>query len=343
MKKKIASLLIMCILMVVFFYKDSFGGLTKSGTRAAQFLKIEIGARAIGMGGAYVALANDVSSIYWNPAGLIHIQPHGGAGFVHTNWLADTNFDFVAAVIKTGNFGAISLSYISLSMPDMKVRSEFEPEGTGEYFSAMDMSLGVSYAQKLTDRFSMGISAKYIRQQIWHMVASTVAFDIGLLFKTDFDWLTLGVSISNFGPKIQYTGNDAFVYYDFNPNQQGNSETIYANLQTDKWDLPLLFRFGIGMEILNQEMNQLIIAIEARHPNDNNENLSFGLEYGLKRRFFLRGGYQALFEDQSEKGFTLGTGFKFFITETTPFSIDYAYADWGRLNNVHRFSLEIQF
>jgi len=329
--------------MVVLLNKDNYAGLTKSGTRAAQFLKIEIGARAIGMGGAYVALANDVSSIYWNPAGLIHIQPRGGAGFVHTNWLADTNFDFVAAVIKTGNFGAVSLSYVSLSMPDMEVRSEFEPEGTGEYFSSMDMSLGLSYAQKLTDRFSMGITAKYIRQQIWHMVASTIAFDIGLLFKTDFDWLTLGVSISNFGPKIQYNGNDAFVYYDYNPNQFGNSETIYANLQTDKWDLPLLFRFGIGMQILNQELSQLVLAVEARHPNDNNENLSFGLEYGIKRRFFLRGGYQALFEDQSEKGFTLGTGFKFFVTETTPFSIDYAYADWGRLNNVHRFSLEIQF
>jgi hypothetical protein len=322
---------------------EVFGGLTKSGTRAAQFLKIEVGARAIGMGGAYVALANDVTSVYWNPAGLVHIQPHGGAGFVHTNWLADTNFDFVAAVIKAGRLGAIALSYTSLSMPDMEVRSEFEPEGTGEFFSAMDMSLGLSYARQLTDRFSMGITAKYIRQQIWHMTASTIAFDIGLLFRTDFNWLVLGVSVSNFGPKIQYNGKDTFINYDFDPNQHGDSETIFANLQTDKWDLPLMFRFGIAVELLNQEMNQLTTTVEARHPNDNNENVSFGLEYGFKRRFFLRGGYQAIFEDQTEKGFTLGTGFIYYLSQAIPLSLDYAYADWGRLNNAHRFSIEIHF
>lgn len=320
-----------------------FGGLTKSGTTTAQFLKIEVGSRAIGMGGAYVAVANDVSSIYWNPAGLTGVGPNGGVSFVHTEWLAETNFDFAAAVIKAGKVGVFGLSFTSLSMPDMKVRSEFEPEGTGEFFSAMDMALGVTYARRLTDRFSLGFTGKYIRQQIWHMSASTVAFDVGMLFKTDFDWLTLGMSISNFGPKMQYTGKDIFVNYDFTQDQFGDSESIFANLQTDKWDLPLLFRFGLALELLKQEMNQLTAAVEARHPNDNTESISFGLEYGFRKRFFLRGGYQSLFEEESEKSFTLGTGFLYYISPTIPFLLDYAYADWGRLNNVHRFSLEMHF
>ena len=344
MKRNISFIVYLLVLPLII--PSSFtvsAGITNSGTAAAQFLKIEMGSRAIGMGGAYVALATDVSSIYWNPAGLAYVGPHGAVGFMHSDWLADTNYDFAAAIIRARNVGTFGLSFTALSMPDMKVRDEFEPEGTGEYFSAVDMAIGLSYARSFTDRFSMGITGKYIHQQIWHMIATSVAFDLGILFRTDFDWLVLGISVSNFGSKMQYSGKDIFVNYDFDPDQWGDNENIFANLQTDKWNLPLLFRFGIGMEILRGELNQFTASIEARHPNDNNESLSFGLEYGFKRRFFLRSGYQALYEDQSEKGFTFGAGFVYYFTPSLPLYLDYAYANWGRLTNVNRFSLEIHF
>jgi hypothetical protein len=260
------------------------------------------------MGGSYVAVVNDVSSIYWNPAGLTGVKPHGAVGFVHANWLAGLDFNFAAVVIQMGQVGVLGISVTSLSMPDMEVRTEFEPEGTGEFFSAMDLALGLSYARSITDRLSVGFTSKYVRQQIWHMTASTVAFDLGILFRTDFDWLIMGMSISNFGPKVQYVGKDIFINFDFNPDEFGDNENVFANLQTDKWDLPLLFRYGVAVNLLNQEINQLILSIEGRHPNDNTENISMGLEYGFLRRFFLRGGYQAIFEADSEKGFTLGTG-----------------------------------
>ncbi len=320
-----------------------FGGLTKSGTTTAQFLKIQVGARAIGMGGAYVAAANDLSAIYWNPAGLVRVGRRGGVNFVHTNWLADTRFDFAGVAIRAGGVGTFALSFTSLSMPDMKVRTEFEPEGTGEFFSAIDLALGISYARRLTDRFSVGFNAKYVRQQIWHMTASTLAFDLGLLFRTDWDWLTLGVSVSNFGPKMQYMGKDAFVNYDFNPEEYGDNANIFANLQTDRWDLPLLFRFGLAAEVYKDNYSHFIATVEARHPNDNTESISTGLEYGFRERFFLRTGYQALFEEETERGLTFGVGFVYFLTREVPFVLDYAYADWGRLTNVHRFSLEIRF
>lgn len=320
-----------------------FGGLTKSGTTAAQFLKIAVGARAIGMGGAFAAVANDVSAIYWNPAGIARLGPRGGACFMHTNWLAGTNFDFAAAAVQIAGFGALGFHYTALSMPDMKVRTEFEPEGTGEYFSAIDMALGVSYARELTDRFGVGFNAKYIRQQIWHMSASAIAFDLGFLYRTDFPWLTMGISISNFGPKMQYTGKDAFVNYDFNPEEWGDNENIFANLQTDRWDLPLLFRFGLAAQALKTELQSLILSVEARHPNDNTENLSFGMEYGFRDRFFLRAGYQSLFEDESERGLTFGAGFLYYLSRQVTLHFDYAYEDWGRLTHVNRFSVELRF
>ena len=343
MKKKqiITILLISCLVFVT----QSVGicSLTKSGTTSAQFLKIQIGARAISMGGAYVALANDATSIYWNPAGLTKIGPNGSATFAYNDWLADTKLNFVAVAIKLGTSGSIGLSITSLSMPDLKVRNEFYPEGTGEYFSAGDLAMGISYANQITDRFSLGITGKYIRQQIWHMTSSSIAFDLGILFRTDFDWLTLGMSISNFGPKMQYSGKDAFINYDFSPNEWGDSENIFANLQTDKWDLPLLFRFGIAMELIKQKNNQFIITVEARHPNDNTESVSAGCEYGFMNRFFLRSGYQAMFEDDSEKGLTFGTGVLYYLSQKMWLNFDYAYADWGKLNNTHRFSIELNF
>lgn len=336
------------IICIIFFMASLsqaglFGSLSKSGTTAAQFLKIPVGARAIGMGGAYVALSNDASAIFWNPGGLANISGNGTVSFAHTKWLAETSFNFAVAVINIDNFGSLGISFTSLSMPDMEVRDEFNPEGTGEFFSAGDLALGLSYARKLTDRFSLGFTAKYVHQQIWHMTASTIAFDIGMKFQTDLDWLVLGISVSNFGPKLQYTGKDVFVNYDYNPDEWGDSENIFANLQTDEWELPLIFRVGLAFKILEGESHQMITSVEARHPNDNTENISIGLEYGFRERFFLRGGYQALFEEDSEKGFTAGAGFVYYLSPTLPLLLDYAYADWSRLTQVHRFSVEIQF
>ena len=317
--------------------------LTKAGTTAAQFLKIPVGSRAIGMGGAFVAVSNDASAVYWNPSGLALIRNNGYVSFVHTRWIADMQFNFVSAAIRAGDLGTFGASFTSLSMADMKVRTEFEPEGTGEYFSAFDLALGLSYARSLTERFSIGFTAKYIRQQIWHMIASSTAFDLGILFKTDYDWLTLGLSISNFGPKMHYEGKDSFINYDFNPDEWGDNENIFANLQTDRWDLPLMFRFGLAAQIIKTKTNKLITAIEARHPNDNTESISLGAEYGFKHRFFLRAGYQSLFEKDSEKGLTAGIGFVYYLAPNLPLLLDYAYADWNRLINVHRFSIEFRF
>ncbi|HDP98177.1 MAG TPA: PorV/PorQ family protein [bacterium] len=319
------------------------GNLTKSGTTAAQFLKIPVGARAIGMGGSFVALANDVSSLYWNPAGMTKVGSTGGVNFSYTNWLADTKFNYAAVVVDIATVGRFGLHFTSLSMPDMEVRTEFEPEGTGEFFSALDLEMGLSYARAITDRFSLGFTAKYIREQIWHMSASSIAFDVGILFQTDFDWLVLGVSVSNFGPKMQFVGKDVFINYDFTPDQWGDNENIFANLQTDKWDLPLLFRFGLSIELWNNDASQFITTLEARHPNDNTESLSLGFEYGFLKRFFLRGGYQALFEAESERGLTFGLGVVYYLSRSNPLHFDYAYADWNRLNNVHRFSIELKF
>jgi len=158
---------------------------SKVGITAATFLEIEVGARAIGMGGAFVAVANDATAIFWNPAGIARL-PRGEAILIHTNWLVETNFDFSGIVIPAGYMGSFAVSVTSLRTDEMEVRTVLKPEGTGEKFSYGDLSAGLSYAKNLTDRFSIGINAKYISQRIWHMDAKGYALDIGTLCLTEW-------------------------------------------------------------------------------------------------------------------------------------------------------------
>ena len=131
---------------------------SKVGTTAGEFLQVGVGARAMGQGGAFVAAVNDVSSLYWNPAGLARMD--GNAVFVtHSEWLADITFDFVGAGFKLGSLGTVGVSLTMLGVPDMVVRTVDRQDGTGETFDAADMAIAVAYSRSVTDRFSVGVTA----------------------------------------------------------------------------------------------------------------------------------------------------------------------------------------
>lgn len=313
-----------------------------SGTTAGQFLKIEAGARAVAMGGAFVSRANDASAVYWNPGGIARLEG-SKAYFTHNFWLAETRHDFAAVVIKLNEMHSLAASYTSLTMSDMNVRTEVFPEGTGELFSASDYAIGLSYGLNLTDRFSIGFTGKYVGQSIWHMSASTFAFDVGVIYLTPFEGLRMGMSVSNIGGKMKYDGSDNFVNYDYNSALSGNNDKIFAELKMDSWTLPLFFRFGISMDVLKDEYNSLTLCADANHPNDYGESLNAGLEYGFREIIFLRAGYKSLFKNESEEGLTAGAGLVYYITEQMPVKVDYAYADFGRLKAIHRFSVEFGF
>ncbi len=305
-------------------------------------MEIEVGARAIGMGCAFVAVANDATAIFWNPAGLSRISK-SEATLIHTNWLVGTNFDFVGVVVPMGYLGSIAVNVISLSTDEMEVRTVQRPEGTGEKFSYGDLSAGLSYAKNLTDRFSIGVNAKYISQRIWHMKAKGVAFDIGTLFKTRFNGLMIGMSISNFGASMKMEGKDVFVNYDEAPQFGGSNDRIPASKLTDKFPLPLLFRVGVAMDILKSGSSRLTIAADAGHPNDNTEYINMGMEYVFNKNIALRFGYKNLFTLDTEEGFTAGFGTKLKLAGGVALKIDYAYQDFGRLQNAQRFSLGLEF
>jgi long-subunit fatty acid transport protein len=315
---------------------------TKVGTTSAQFLKIEAGARAVAMGGAFVAVVNDATAIYWNPSGIARLHQNEVV-LIHTDWLADINFDFAAVVIPLGSTNALGFSITSLSMAEQAVRTVANPEGTGEKYDAGDIAAAVSYAHNLTSSFSIGASAKYIQQKIWNMSSSAIALDIGTIFTTGFHNMTIGMSISNFGSKMKLEGKDTFITYDPDEIKYGNNDQIPAQLRTDKFDLPLIFRVGLAMDVNISEKNRITMAVDAIHPNDNTEHLNLGTEYVYNNMIFLRAGYKSLFTQDSEEGFTAGIGIQFGVFSSSLLRLNFAYQDFGILKNVQQYSLGVVF
>jgi hypothetical protein len=331
-----------CLLMISLLTAQALYPVSKTGTTAAQFLKIGVGSRASAMGSAYVALANDASAIFWNPAGLARLNSHE-AILAHSEWLADINYDFGGVVIKMGDAGVIAASLTILSMGEMMVRTELEPEGTGEYFSASDACAAITYSRSLTDRFSIGMNFKYIRQGIYHMNANGFAFDVGTLFTTQFHGMRIGMNIANFGTKMRMAGKDAKIFVDINPDASGSNATLPAHLETQSWPLPLLFRVGVAMDPVNARRHRVTLAVDALHPNDNSERVNAGMEYSFRELVALRCGYQSAWGLDAEDGLTLGGGLRYQMAGAMAVKLDYAYADWGRLSNAQRLSLGIEF
>ena len=246
--------------------------------------------------------------------------------------------------LNLGNVGIVGLSMTSLSTPEDLVRTVEKPNGTGEYFDANDLAINLSYARRLTNKFSLGGNIKYIRQSIWHANANSVAADLGALFITPFNEIRLGASLSNYGSDMQMTGRNQKFSVDPDPINEGNVEFVNAIYETDKFPLPLIFRVGLSGEIINTDFSRLTFAIDALHPNDNVEWVNFGLEFASRDMFFLRGGMSTLFRENSEEGLTLGSGFNYRLPgSSTQIKLDYSYSEFGKLRDVQRLSIGIHF
>ncbi|NNF04065.1 MAG: PorV/PorQ family protein [Rhodothermales bacterium] len=316
--------------------------ITKVGTTSAQFLKLGVGARAISLGGAFVAEASDLSALYWNPAGLAHLN--GSAlQLSHTQYLADIQYNYAAYGMELGNLGTIAASLLFLDSGDMAVRTVDEPEGTGELFKKQDYAFQLSYARALTDRFAIGSTVKYIRERIWHSSASGTAFDIGVLFTTPYRAMRLGASMSNFGPKMQMTGRDIIFSSDPSPDQEGNVEIVNSEYKMDEFALPLMFRVGLAWDAVATNDYRIVILGDAAHPNDNSEYINTGAEINFRDLLYLRAGYRNAFEVDGEQGVTFGGGLNIRIDRSVRAQIDYAYADFGRLEQTHWYTFNLRF
>ncbi len=311
------------------------------GTSSAAFLKIGVGARALGMGEAVSTQAQDVTALFWNPAGLANLQ-RMQILFNHYDYLVDMQFEYAGIAVPVQNVGTFGFFFSYLGMPDIERTTVSMPEGTGEMVTAYSMSAGISYARALTDRFSIGGTAKMIRETIWHSHASGLAADIGLQYRTFFKNMRIGMSISNFGSDMRIDGRDMLVQHDIDVTSKGNNGNINAQLSTDEFPLPVLFRVGISANLAEDffamKDHDLIVAVDAIHPSDNKEYLNVGAEYAFKHMVYLRAGYRQLLLEDAEGGLTMGMGLQLNVLNTE-IIFDYASIDFGVLDKQNKFSL----
>jgi hypothetical protein len=355
-----------------------YADFAKLGTSGAQFLKIGVG-RGAAMGEAFVAIADDASATFWNPSGLGTITQRE-ITFQHNEWIADVRHEYLSVVLPLSNFGTMGISLTALTMGKMEILTVDDPNtsiredtGTGQYFNASDFALAFSFGRMFTDRLAAGLSVKAVQEMIWDMSASGIAADFGIHYNTGFKGLRIAAAISNFGSDISFGGRQLDQAANPFPNApEGEYDNIPVQLKTTPFPLPLVFRFGLAFDPIQNESSRFTVALDLNHPNDNYETLNLGLEYGYLNTVFLRLGYKAYLNVDYMKAMTGGepiidtteneiTGYEWgedtwwLMNNLTAgvgfnltsggrlFKVDYTYMNKGVLKATHRFGLSIGF
>ena len=315
----------------------------QSGTAAAEFLNVPIGARATSMGGAFGATASDGTALYWNPAGLAAVTGPT-ATFEYAQWYVGSDVNFASVATRT-SFGTVAVGVSALTHADADVITETGNGQlpTGQTFSAGSYALSLAYARQLTDRFSMGGTVKVVRETIAESGATGVAFDVGTLFETPFEGVRLGASIANFGSKMRIDGSDLNIGFDPLPGQNGNNNSVPGRVSTDEFDLPLTMRVGLATEVYERAGTRVTVAVDALSPSTAGQHLNLGAEVGLLGGLVqVRGGFQELFMDESTRSFTAGAGLRYGFG-TLDLSADYAFEAADYFDGVHRVAVGIRF
>ena len=286
----------------------------KVGTFGAQFLQIGTSARATGMGSAFTAVADDASSVFWNPAGLVNVR---GNEFhlSHVEWPADINLTTAILAFSPRQIpGSFALSARSFWLDPMLVRTAYEPEGTGQTFDAGSVSFGLSYARFFTDKFSAGATVHYLHLGLAESAVNSASFDFGIMYRIGVRGLKLGMVIQHLGGGITFDEREA--------------------------KLPATFKVGASFNAISVGKQQLLASAEFQHPADNAERANVGLEYNLNNLLYGRVGYNLGYDtDALAAGFgvALATG------KTSKALFDFSVVDMQVLGLVHRLSLSFTY
>ncbi|MBN2415557.1 PorV/PorQ family protein [bacterium] len=328
MKRMTITMGALSVLLLSAARMQAQGNLAQTG---ANFLQIAVEPRGAALGGAITADVRGAGSLYWNPSGAVFTEQFD-LNVAHTNYFMDTKLMYGAFVKKFGAYNAVGVSLTSFYMDEMEITTVYDSEGTGEFFDAGDLALGLSYARMLTDRFTFGVTGKYIREHIWNETASQLALDVGSHYQTDFLNLRIGMVIRNFGGKLRFSGDDIDERIAEEEAREQEDNPRIERL-TPYFRLPQVFQMGVAFEPLALQNNRLTFFIDVNVPSDNRERLAFAAEYGFGGIAYLRGGYRVNYDTGS---FSCGGGLDLSVAGINAM-LDYAYTTHGVLGGVHQF------
>ncbi len=273
------------------------------GLGGFQFLKISQGARAVAMGDAYTAVADDINAMFWNPAGLTAIRGTAWTA-TYTKWLADSYTFSGAAAFNTGTArgGVLGVSVVAYQPPEMEETTIFQPQGTGQKVSAGDLAIGVVYALKMTDKFSFAARVSWINQTLYTESLSSISIDVGTYFFTGFRSLRIGMAMKHFGP--DKTARDS------------------------KFIMPLNYNVATAMEVIGEkgDPGYLTVSAESVFAADYELRAHAGAEAWFQNIFALRAGYKFNYDTDS---FSAGAGVNYHISGDRTITLDVSYTDMG--------------
>jgi hypothetical protein len=233
-----------------------------------------------------------------------------------------------------GEWGALGVSFTSFYMDEMEITTVYNSEGTGEYYDAGDLAVGLSYARSLTDRFTFGITVKYVREFIWNESASQMAVDVGSLYRTDFMNLRLGMAVRNFGGKMKFSGEDIDQRLQEELDRQQDNNPRVERLSPE-FRLPQVFQMGLAFDPVESENARLTLLADVDVPSDNTQRMIVAAEFNFRDLAYLRGGYRFNYD---EGALSLGGGL-YINAGGLMTRLDYAFSARGVFGNVHQFGL----
>jgi hypothetical protein len=304
----------------------------KLAQTGCQFLSVGTDARATAMGEAYTTVEGSSASLFYNPAGMARMNKTVEFTATQMKWIADINYVAGSMGFRPfhGRFGVIGVSFMSIDYGDLQgTRVADNDQGFEETgnFAPSAYTIGVGYANDLTDRFAVGGQVKYVHQDLGSSTIplnneapyvteekdyaqSVFAFDFGTVYKTGFKSMVFGMSVRNFSREVKY--------------------------EREGFQLPLTFKVGFSMNAMDffpglQKNHALLVSVDAAHPRDFPEYINVGGEYIFMKMLALRAGYVTA---QDDYGFTAGFG-----VHTFGVAIDYSYMPFDVFDNVNRFTV----
>lgn len=308
----------------------SFGG-DRAGTSGFQFLKIPVDARSSALGQSVVANAFDASALFWNPA--LAAQTEGiNVGVHHSEYFADVTLDYAGAMYTlAGSQITLGASIQTLGTEKMNVTTELEPFGTGESFRFFSMAAGLTLSQRLTDLFSYGVTAKWIRESTAGLETNTAVLDLGIFYRVGTTGIQMAVAVRNFGLDGSPSGDLDRVVLD--------GDGIETESDFESITPPTTFLLGFSYNLFaTNPMNDLLVAAQLNNPNDNVENWNVGLEYTWNHLLVLRTGYRFGVNGYTIPSAGIGIRVPVFGPELR---FDYGYSQLDRLGDIHRVGINL--
>ncbi len=317
----------------------------RTGTSSAVFLKIIPDARSASLGGAHSGIYGDISSLYWNPAGIAGMKDVG-LNVAQVDLFAGIAYNFVGIVYPMGAGHSLGFHTIYLNSGEMEETTLSEPEGTGRFFNTASYSLGLTYARHMTDHLMAGITFKYLREDVWLTKAQSFAFDVGTVLETGVLGMRLGMSLTNLGPDMSLRGDNLEINVVSRQDLPGDVTLLPVDIATSAWAIPVTFRVGVAMDLLgaksplaSSETNRLTLLADFNDSADAASRGNFGLEYNWNEVISLRGGN---YFNYDEAGFSYGAGLRY-DAEGYDLIFDYAVVDYGRLKMINQFDISFLF